>query len=127
MSTKWFPLSRTLWLNGAAAFMGAELPGLAPEDAAALPIPPEFAGIAIPAINLALRFFKTHEGVGSRGKSPFVSWTVWFNAALVAFGASLLRGDLALIGSALVVYGLANIILRFRTDEGLRLIPFEFR
>lgn len=134
MSTKWFPLSRTLWLNGGVAFFGFMQTGVGTNEIsdilnqAGIPDSAAVGSVAVPAFNLALRFFKTHEGVGAHGKSMFASWTFWFNLALIALGGYIWNSAGASgLSIGLILYGLVNIILRRRTDQGVRLLPFEIR
>lgn len=124
MGTKWFPLSRTLWFNAAALGVILLTQGVGASELSSA-MGAAGLGSLIPLVNLGLRFFKTHEGVGSGGKFALSSWTILFNLALFALGGYLVfTGASAVLGSALVIYGAVNIWLRIRTNQGLRLAPW---
>ena len=128
MDTKWFPFSKTVWFNGLVAFFGFTQRGVELGDLAGLQLSPQDASLLLAAINVGLRFFKTHEAVGKNGKTPFVSWTLWFNLALIGLGIySIVKMPVSPIAIGLIIYGVVNILLRFRTNNGLRLAPWRSR
>jgi hypothetical protein len=129
VDTKWFPFSKTVWFNGLIAYFGFTQQGVLPADiTAGLRLSPADASLVMSAINIGLRFIKTHEAVGKNGKTPFVSWTLWFNVALIGLGIySIVKMPVSPIAIGLIIYGVVNIILRFRTDKGLRLAPWQSR
>jgi hypothetical protein len=128
MSTKWFIQSRTLWVNGLVVLLGFMQYGVGTDDISGVLGSSGITSVVIPGINLALRFFKTHEGIGSGGKSILASWTFWFNLGLVLLGLyMMISGVASAVSIGLMLYGAINIVLRARTDQGLRLMPFEMR
>ena len=130
MDKKWFLKSKTVWFNVlvfAMAYFGlgiGDAEGFSKWAGEAGGTDLAFAGI--PFAELLLRFITT-KPVGSAGKSIVKSKTVLFNVLVIVVLLVLLAQpdppveSQALVG-LLAVAGI-NLVLRFSTDSGIKVLP----